>query len=105
MTAQRFTEIYWKHCDPVFPAFCVTHSDLCERKIDVFDSQTNAFHQAQSATVQQPSHQFRYAVKMRENFLYLTARQNHRQLRRLFCALDFFQPANLMLEDFLVEKE
>src|SRR6478672_8548116 len=105
MTAQRFTEIYWKHCDAVFPAFRVSHSDLCERKIDVFDSQTNAFHQPQSATVQQASHQLRYAVKMRENFLYLTARQNHRQLRRLFCAFDFFQPADLVLEDLFVEKK
>jgi hypothetical protein len=105
MTTKWFIQIHWKHCDAVFPAFRVAHSDLCERKIDVFDSQTNAFHQAQSATVEQPSHQFRYAVKMRENFLYLTARQNHRQLRRFLRAFDFFQPADLMLEDFLVEKE
>jgi len=43
-------------------------------------------------------------MKMRENLLYLASGQNQRQFLRLFGALDFLQPADLMFEHFLVEK-
>jgi hypothetical protein len=50
-------------------------------------------------------HQFGHAVKVRENLLYLAARQNHWELRRFFRALDLFQPADFMPKHLFVEKK
>jgi hypothetical protein len=67
MTAQRFTHIQRKYGHAIFAAFGVANADLSELEIDVFDTKTDAFHQAQSAPVKQTGHQFGHAVQMRED--------------------------------------
>jgi hypothetical protein len=97
-------EIHWKQCDAVFPAFSVAHGDLCECKIDVFDSQTNAFHQPQPATITAglPSVSVR-CVDARK-FPLPHPRDKTTGSFGGFLAR-WTQPAELMLEDFLVEKQ
>src|SRR5919106_881496 len=44
-------------------------------------------------------------MEMSKYLPHLCPREYDREFRRLFCALHFLEPADLMLEHFLVEKE
>ena len=55
-----------KHCPAVFVSLSLADDDLTQLKIDILDSQAEAFHQPQSTTVQQQRDQTVSAVELIE---------------------------------------
>jgi hypothetical protein len=51
--AQGGSKAVWKHGNPVLEAFAITHEDLTLLKIYVLHSQSKAFHQSQTASIEE----------------------------------------------------
>src|SRR5204862_7038014 len=69
MELQWRCEIDRQHRDAISSALGVAHSDASVAKVDVFDSQPNAFHQPKSTAVKESCHQPCGAVQMSENLM------------------------------------
>src|SRR5436305_9442362 len=66
MAFERFRKIHRQHRDPILASFAVTNRDAEITKIDIFDSQPHALHQAQSASIKQSGHESVRTMEMRE---------------------------------------
>jgi hypothetical protein len=51
MQRQRLNDIGGQHRYPVLSAFAVANEDLIQQKVDIFDPQSEAFHQSKAAAV------------------------------------------------------
>jgi hypothetical protein len=86
-----------------FPPFA--SRNLRQFEIDILDSQADAFHQTQSATVKQAGHQLRHTVHVREHALELRVRKNHGKFCWSSRSFHVFQPSDFLFENITVEKE
>ena len=53
--------------DAVIVAFAVAHNNLMVVEINVFDAQAHTFHEAESASIQDFSHELSYAAHVVDN--------------------------------------
>jgi hypothetical protein len=51
LALQRLHQHAWQHRVPVFSAFALAHGDLVARKVEVFNPQTQALHQAHAGSI------------------------------------------------------
>jgi hypothetical protein len=94
-----------QHGDPILVPFAVTHHKLMRRKIDVFHPQTNAFRESHTGTVQQGGHDPCGTREVPEQRRHLVPRQHHRHTLGLFGTYHLVKPANVLLQDVLIEKQ
>ena len=105
MPLQGLGKVCWQHGHAVFAALAIAHRDCQISEIDIFHPQANALHQSQAAAVKQTGHQFRCSIQMRKNLTRFRAGEHHRQARGFLGAFDVVEPADLLLENFAIEKK
>src|ERR1051326_1208129 len=105
LPANRLHQTHRDHRDPVVAALGITNRYLQIAEIDILDAKTDAFVEAQTAAVKQVRHEPRRAMKPGQHRARLCRSENHRQLRRSFCALDVIDSGKLLLKNFFVKKE
>src|SRR5882724_1926770 len=86
-------------------AFSVAHSDLVVTEVNVFDSQANAFHQAQASAVEQFGHQLMLAIHACKHGVCFSAGEDNGQLRWPRNTLDVVDEVQFSIEYLLVKKQ
>lgn len=93
-----------KNGDPVLRAFTISDDDLVHFKVDVFDSQAEAFHCPKTSAEQELGHNFLGRGHGVDDFQAFIAGQDRGQAGRFFGA-DGLDWAEVNTQDFPVEKQ
>jgi hypothetical protein len=72
---QRLDERLRQHGASVLLSLAVSDDDLSTLEIDVFDTEPNAFHQAQTRTINQGGHEVMRAARLPKQLLELHGRK------------------------------
>ncbi len=94
-----------QHGDAVLLPFAVPDEQLVGAEVDVFGPQAQGFEQAQAGAVEQRRDQEIGAGEALQDLAHFGAAQDDWQALGGFGARDVLQPAELMLEDFAVQKQ
>ena len=83
----------------------MAHGDLVIGKIDILDSEPNAFHQAQPGAIEQTRHEVRHVAELGEHRVrFLTGKDRGETLRALR-AFNIVQVWKRLFEDVPVQKQ
>src|SRR5262249_9707863 len=105
MVLQRCSQCPWQHSHPVPCTFPIAHRNLIVGKVEVVYPQTQAFHQAQTGTVEQTCHEIGHAVELREHGFDFVRGKDGRHALRAFGSLDLTEFRERLLQYMAVEKE
>ena len=104
MLAQRISHRAGQHRVAIFVSLPRSNNDLVAQEINIFDPKTAAFHESQTATVEQNRHQTRHSVHAVDDFLDFVFREYDWQPLRSFRAYNAFDTSELFAQHFLIEK-
>ena len=105
MQRQRFNNIGGEHCYPIFSPFAVPYEDLIHREVDIFDPQSQAFHQHEAAAVKQFNDEARLAGHQVDDPQGVLFGKYNRQSGRPFCPDGINGIWNVDMKHFVVEKD
>lgn len=101
--AQKEEQI--KQGEAILLPLSIPHQDFAVTKIDILDAQAQAFHQAQTAAIQDPGHQLGHTIHPGDHLHGFGVGQDDRQRFGFFGAQDLFRDFDLHLEHMTIEKE
>jgi drug/metabolite transporter (DMT)-like permease len=94
-----------QHRHPILEALAVAHENLATLEIDILHPQAQAFHDAQTSAIHQPTDQGIGAFQPRKQRGNLGLRQHHRQAARGLGRLDIIEPRQLDTQHLTIEKK
>jgi hypothetical protein len=103
--AQGWHQAGRQHRHPILEALAVAHENLATLEIDILHPQAQAFHDAQTSAIHQPTDQGIGAFQPRKQRGNLGLRQHHRQAARGLGRLDIIEPRQLDTQHLTIEKK
>jgi hypothetical protein len=91
--------------DTVLGALAVTDDDLTQRAVDVLDSQTAAFEQAQPRAIEEGGHEPGRAVQLGDDRAHLVASQHDGEAFRALGPNHAVEPGQVLMQDVAIEEE
>ena len=105
MSLQKRVELVGEHRHAIFHAFAVADDDLALFKVQIFDAQADAFHDAQPAAIEQLRHELVFARQLTQKGLDFGLGEHDRKVMRLFGADEVNAAFDVFLENSAIEKE
>jgi hypothetical protein len=95
----------WEQCYAVLLPLAVSDQDVVHTELHILDPQLGTFQEPEPGTVEQGSHQTRGPAKMGQHGLHLFSGQDDGEADRSFGPDDSFEPRQVLLQDFSIQKE
>jgi len=105
VTLQRLFQALRHHGQAILGAFPVTDSDLVIGKIDIFDPQAQACHQAQSGTIEHTRHERRRARELGQYGVDFFTREHNGETLGTFRPLQGVKLRKRLMQHMAIEKE
>lgn len=105
LRTQRIAKRPGQHGTAVLAALALANDQFISREVDVLDAQSQAFHQAQAAAIQQARHQRFPPMHRCQQRRRLRPRQHHRQPRRTLGPHDVLHPRQVLRQHLPVEEQ
>jgi len=102
---KRLAQLVGQHGDAVFHAFAFADDDLALGKVEVFDSQANAFHEAQTASIEYLCRQLVIARHLAKDGLDFVFSEDDGQAFRFLGSHDGKRLVNVQLQHIAIEKK
>ncbi len=99
MFSQRFLDFVWQYGGSVLLSFSRPDDQQIIGKIDVLDSETDTFHKAEAASIEQLSYEKIGALEKGKEVIDLFASQDNWQSSLLPCSDSISQIAQVFLQD------
>ena len=105
MGLKRPDQPLWEESDPLAHSLGLAHRNLAIAKIDVFDPQSQAFEQPQTAPVEKMDHEAVVAFELREHSARLRTSEDDWNFGWAFYPFDLVDEVEFPIEDLLIEEE
>jgi hypothetical protein len=102
---ERLLEPVGQEGDTLAHSFGFAHANLSVSKIDIFHTQSQAFEETQTASVEKVDHQAVIAFYVGKHGPRFRSGKDDRHFRRSLCAFDVVEKIEFSFEDLLVEEE